>query len=121
MSRVVHFEIPATNPKQIIDFFVRVFDWKFKQFGANDYWIAETGDPKISGINGAIMKRLHPQQPVTNDIQVENIDDAIKKIEANGGKMVVPKTELPSVGWRAFFKDPDGNIHGLWQANAHTK
>ena len=116
MSRVVHFEIPATNPKQMIDFFVRVFNWKFKQFGANDYWIAETGSSNEPGINGAIMKRLHPQQPVTHDIQVDNIDETLKMIESHGGKIVVPKTELPSVGWRAFFKDPDGNIHGLWQA-----
>lgn len=118
MSRVVHFEIPASDPKKMIDFFTRAFDWGFKQFGQNEYWIAETGDQKLPGINGAIMKRLHPQQPITHDIQVDNIDEAIKRIESNGGAMVVPKTELPGVGWRAFFKDPEGNIHGLWQNKA---
>ena len=115
MSRVVHFEIPANDPKKMIDFYVRVFDWHFKQFGQNEYWIAETGDAKEPGINGAMMKKIHPQQPITHDIEVDDIDEAIKKIESNGGKMVVPKTALANVGWRAFFTDPEGNIQGLWQ------
>jgi predicted enzyme related to lactoylglutathione lyase len=46
---------------------------------------------------------------------VDDIDEAIQKITTNGGTLVVPKTELPNVGWRAFFRDPEGNINGLWQ------
>lgn len=116
MSRIVHFEIPANDPKKMIDFFVRVFDWRFKQFGQSEYWIIETGEHEEKGINGAMMKKVHPQQPLTHDIQVDNIDEAIKLIESHGGAMIVPKTELPGVGWRAFFKDPEGNLHGLWQS-----
>lgn len=114
-NRVVHFEIPCDNPEKTIEFFKTVFNWNLQQFGAEQYWIAMTGDEKSPGINGGIMKKLNPGQPIVNSIDVSNIDDAMRKVEAAGGTIVVPKGPIPTVGWLAYFKDPDGNIHGLYQ------
>ncbi len=50
-----------------------------------------------------------------NSIDVLNLDDTVRKIESAGGKIVVPKMPIPAVGWLGYFKDPDGNIHGLYQ------
>jgi uncharacterized protein len=121
MSRVVHFEIPSSDPEKSLKFYQTAFGWTFNQFGEAPYWLATTGDDKQPGINGAIMKRNHPQQPVTNNISVENIDEAIKKVEAAGGKIVVNKTVFPSVGWSAYFMDPDNNIFGLWKEDRNAK
>ncbi len=119
-NRVTHFEIPCEDPEKTMTFFEEVFNWTFQKFGDQDYWLATTGGMS-PGINGAIMKKRHPNQPLTNSISVEDIDEIIDLIERHGGKVVVPKTAIPTVGWMSFFKDPDGNIHGVWQndKNAH--
>lgn len=114
-NKVVHFEIPSDNPEKSISFFQNVFGWQFQKFGNEDYWVVMTGDEKQPGINGGLMKKRDPRQPIVNSILVESVDDHILKIEAAGGKIVVPKMAIPSVGWLAYFTDPDGNIHGIYQ------
>jgi len=120
-NRVTHFEIPCDEPKKTMAFFKEAFDWSFQQFGDNDYWFAITGDESEKGINGAIIKKRDPQQPLVNSISVVNLDEAIEKIEKAGGQIVVPKTAVPEAGWMAFFKDPDGNVHGVWQDDKNAK
>jgi len=114
-NRVVHFEIPCDDPQRTMDFFRQVFGWKFEQFGTEEYWSAITGDDDTAGINGGLMKKRDPQQPVANSIQVFNLERTVDEIEKAGGTIVVPKMPIPGVGWLAYFKDPDGNIHGLYQ------
>ena len=114
-NRVVHFEIPCNEPEKTIDFFKEAFGWKLQQFGTEPYWVVYTGDDKNPGINGGLMKKKDPAQPLVNSIDVVNIDTAMQKIEQAGGVIVVPKMPVPTVGWLAYFKDPDGNIHGVYQ------
>lgn len=120
-NRVVHFEIPCNEPEKTIEFFKTAFGWNFQKFGGEEYWIALSGDAKTPGINGAIMKKKDPNQPIVNSINVANIDESIKNIEKAGGSIVVPKMPIPTVGWLAYFKDPDGNIHGVYQDDPGAK
>jgi uncharacterized protein len=48
-------------------------------------------------------------------IDVDGIDDALKQIEAEGGSTVTPRTAIPGMGAFAYFKDPEGNVMGLWE------
>lgn len=114
-NRVTYFEIPSANPERARQFYEKAFDWDFQQWGAQDYWFAHTGDDEERGINGALMKEAGPQQPVINTITVTNIDDAANKIESAGGKIIKAKKAIPTVGWLAFFTDPDDNIFGILQ------
>jgi predicted enzyme related to lactoylglutathione lyase len=43
-----------------------------------------------------------------------DIEVALKKRVALGGKALSPKTEIPGMGWFAFFADPNGNRLGLF-------
>ena len=61
------------------------------------------------------MKKQAPNQPITNAIDVVNLDQAVIDVEKAGGKIVVAKMPIPTVGWLAYFTDPDGNIHGIHQ------
>src|SRR3989339_1354379 len=110
-NRVVHFEIPCDNPQKVMRFFGDVFGWTFQQFGDMEYWTVITGDEKLPGINGGLMKKQNPGQPVANSIDVVNLDATVRKIESAGGKNVVPKIPNPAVGWLAQFQDPDGKIY----------
>ena len=45
---VVHFEIHATEPQRLIDFYSGLLGWTFTQFGEMPYWSIDTGDGAIS-------------------------------------------------------------------------
>ena len=66
-------------------------------------------------INGGMMQRddVTPAPVIT--IDVDAIDDALKEIEASGGATVTPRTAIPGMGAFAYFKDPEGNVMGLWE------
>ena len=41
---VVHFEIHASEPERLIDFYRELLGWRFTQFGDAPYWSIETGE-----------------------------------------------------------------------------
>ncbi|MFC2098235.1 VOC family protein [Bacteroidota bacterium] len=115
MAKVVHFEIPAEDPKRSVDFFSNVFGWKFNRWGEEDYYLTESGPKDEPGIEGAIMKWNHPDQSIVNTIQVENMELTLKAIEENEGEIVVPVQTIPGIGKHCYFKDPSGYIHGVME------
>ena len=115
MPRVVHFEFPVDNPARAVDFFSKVFGWEFQRWGEEEYYLTTGGPQDQPGIGGAIMKKNDPQHPVTTTIGVDSIDEAIVSIEQNGGVVVVPKQPVGDMGFLAYFRDPEGVIHGLWE------
>ena len=69
------------------------------------------------GINGGLMPRQNATQPFMNYIQVESIEDALAKVDAAGGTIALPKTEIgQGMGWVPAFKDTEGNILGFHQS-----
>ncbi len=41
--------------------------------------------------------------------------DALKQVEAAGGRTLRPRTEIPGMGAFAYFSDPEGNAVGMWE------
>src|SRR5882762_7349395 len=57
MSRVIHFEIPASDPERASAFYKKVFGWKIEKWpGPMEYWMVTTGAEGAPGINGGLMK-----------------------------------------------------------------
>lgn len=54
---------------------------------------------------------------VTNYITVNSTEEYTQKIEQAGGKIIVPITEIPNMGYYEIFLDNEGNMFGLYQAN----
>jgi uncharacterized protein len=125
MGKVVHFEIPADDVARAKDFYGSVFDWQLDtmQMGEGEYTIAmttpidsQTQRPTEPGaINGGMMERSSDTPSPVITIEVEGIDDSLKKIEAGGGSTVTPRTEIPGMGAFAYFTDSEGNVMGLWE------
>ncbi len=114
MSKIIHFEFPAIDVNRAISFYDAAFGWKSTDYtGDAEYWICQCGPQEETGINGAIMARKGEDQPVTTVIRVDSVDDASKAVVAAGGTIVVPKFEIPGLGYKAFFKDTEGNIVGM--------
>ena len=114
MRRVVHFEIGADSPDRAIKFYEEVFGWKIEKWdGPIDYWLVTTGEEGTPGIDGAIKDRTGPQQTVINIIDVPSVEEYIEKTKKAGGEVLMPKTEIPGVGFHAYCKDTEGNIFGI--------
>jgi len=122
MSRVVHFEIHAEDPQRAIHFYATVFGWQFSQWGDQPYWVIVTGPSDQAGINGGLLPRrgqIDGQAVIAYvcTIDVTSLDDTIAAIEANLGTVALPKMAMPGVGWLAYYKDTEGNIFGVMQAD----
>jgi predicted enzyme related to lactoylglutathione lyase len=120
---IVHFEIPADDVARAKAFYEKVFGWTIKQFpmppGGPEYWGVTTRQKGEDGIDGGLMKRNMPGQPFANYVSVKSIEEFQKKIQGNGGVIIMPKQEIGSgMGWIAVFKDTEGNMMGLHQAPA---
>lgn len=116
MSRVIHFELPADDPDRAIAFYEKVFGWKFEKWGGPmEYWLIMTGPEDQPGIDGGLARRIDPSTGTENTIGVDSVDEAVAKIEANGGQVIRPKSAVPGVGWVAYCKDTEGNTFGLME------
>ncbi len=113
MNRVVHFDILTDDPEKLSKFYTEVFGWKFEKWdGPMEYWMIMTGEGP--GIDGG-MGLKEPQSSNANTIGVENLDETLAKVEAQGGIVLAPKGAIPGIGWFALFKDMDDNFFGLMQ------
>jgi predicted enzyme related to lactoylglutathione lyase len=121
LPRVVHFEISSEDPDKAIEFYKNTFGWEFQKWeGPMEYWLIKTGESEEPGIDGGLAKK-GPQNMDVNIIDVDDVDDALNKVVANGGKIVQPKEALPGVGYLAYIQDPDGNIFGLMKDDPNAK
>lgn len=121
MSRVIHFEIGAVDTDKILKFYTDVFGWKVDKWdGEEPYWLITTGAPGKPGINGGVFKSK-AEAVTTNVIDVDNIDEMTAKVETAGGTIVVPKMAVPGIGWAVYFKDVEGNLFGMMQADSEAK
>jgi predicted enzyme related to lactoylglutathione lyase len=126
MSKVVHFEIPVDDPARAKEFYGSAFDWQLddQDVGGGQIYTTVITTPideqsrlptEPGAINGGLMQRTPDTPSPVITIGVDGIDDSLKKIEAGGGSIVQPRTEVPGVGAFAYFKDSEGNVVGLWE------
>jgi uncharacterized protein len=116
-NSIVHFEIPADDVDRAQKFYKQALGWKISDPWKMDYFLVETKKKGEDGINGGLMQRKMPDQPFMNYIAVKSIDAALKKVQAAGGTICMPKTEIGhAMGWIAAFKDTEGNMMGFHQA-----
>lgn len=132
MNPVVHFEIPAEDRKRIADFYSKAFGWKTQMLGPDmgEYVVVTTTEvdektqrPKEPGaINGGFFKKTKPDQYPSIVIAVDDIYEAMKNVEAAGGKALGGQTpgkpdDIPGVGLYSAIIDTEGNRVGILQPN----
>jgi predicted enzyme related to lactoylglutathione lyase len=127
MARPMHFEIQASNPQALIDFYSAMFGWSFNKWEGGEYWLIQTGSDNEPGINGGLLPRRGPPPEAMAavnafvvTVDVDDLDALLAKVgSAGAGALVcVPKMAVPGIGWLAYVKDPDGNMFGMMQADA---
>jgi hypothetical protein len=111
MSTIVHFELAYENRDRIKAFYDKAFDWKYETDPTYNYDLVYTKeDPEGFGINGGLQGENEYKQKVILTIDVSDINMTLAKIEENGGTVLSPIMDMPSIGKILYFKDPEGNI-----------
>jgi len=119
MPRVIRFELVASDSRRAMEFYRDIFNWEFDEREHHgEYWPIRTGDDAEQGINGVLIRRTESRESAAILIGVTNLDESIGKVEANGGRIVLPKLRVPGVGYLAYGMDTEGNTFGMVQADA---
>ena len=123
MPTVCHFEIPAEDIERAKKFYSELFGWDIQKFEKHpNYWIFKTTHINgRSGITGAIERKRDENHSITCNICVDCIDEYIKKVKELGGRIVVPKSAVPGVGYYAYCVDTEGNQFVLWETDVNAE
>ena len=126
MAHVAHFSINADDVARARRFYSKVFGWKFEPWGPPNFYMINQEEKEKPVILGSLQKRreLIPGQKMIGyecSLSVASIDDTIAAIEAQKGKIVMPKAIIAGVGTLIFFEDTEGNVAGAMQYDPNAK
>jgi predicted enzyme related to lactoylglutathione lyase len=114
-GKICYIEIPATDIARSAEFYEKVFGWHIRQRGdgstAFDDGVGEVSGTWVLGRPPATMPGLLIY------VMVDSVAATIELVVANGGEIVQPVgADAPEV--TARFRDPGGNVLGLYQQPA---
>jgi len=124
---VVHFEMPYKDAGRVSKFYKDAFGWGMNDAGAamGGYVVAvtaDTDDNRMVKTPGTINGGFYPLKdaPKSNApsvvISVADLDEAIKNVEAAGGKLLGKPQDIPGIGMWVSFEDSEGNRVSILQA-----
>jgi uncharacterized protein len=119
-NNVKHFSINADDVPRARKFYEKALGWRFEPWGPPNFFLIKTGTGEDLGVEGSLQGRREivagkPMFGFECTLGVANIDETIASVEANGGKIVMPKFYIPTVGTLIFFEDTEGNVIGAMQ------
>ena len=119
-NHLARFSIHADDVPRAKKFYEDAFGWSFEPWGPPNFYVIETGQTPIPPAGGLLQGRHEtvPGVKMTGfecTIGVDQIDEAMRKIEAAGGKLVVPKFQIPTVGTGAYYQDTEGNVFAVME------
>jgi predicted enzyme related to lactoylglutathione lyase len=111
-GRLSYVQIPALDVRVSAAFYEKVFGWNVRGDGTEHLGFTDaTGDM----IGAWVTSRDPSREPgVLLYIYVHGIDNALEQVTASDGEIVeapYPEGDL----WVATFRDPAGNVIGVWQ------
>ena len=113
-GKICYVEMPATDVQRSAEFYRKVFGWRIRQRG--DGSIAF--DDGVGQVSGTWVTGRSPATPgILIYIMVDSVTATIAAVKANGGEIVQPVgADAPEI--TARFRDPGGNVVGLYQQPA---
>ena len=118
-ATVSHFEIPAHDPERAARFYREVFGWSIEPLPWEHPYYKVRGSTRggREGIDGGITEARGLDHPLLMiHIEGEELEAVLDRIAAAGGRTDLPATPVGSMGAWARFRDPEGNLLGLWSA-----
>jgi predicted enzyme related to lactoylglutathione lyase len=122
MDKVVHFEVPYDDADRAHTFYREAFGWQLQTMPQMGYTMVTTtptddsGRPgEAGGINGGMLAKQGPITGPVITIGVEDLDDALARVEKLGGSVTIGRQPVGDMGFSAYVTDTEGNLIGLWQ------
>ncbi len=121
-NALAHFSINANNVDRARAFYEGVFGWTFSAWGPPGFY-------QIQGC-GSVMGALQGRRELTPGVRtngfectigVPSIDAVEKAVKTGGGKVLLERSVIVGVGTLMFFEDPEGNVFGAMQYDAHAE
>ena len=111
-GKICYLELPATDIKRSADFYGKVFGWTIRRRGNG----STAFDDSVGEVSGTwVLGRPPASEPgLLTYIMVDSVAATLEAIVANGGQVVQPiGADAPEI--TARFRDPGGNVIGLYQ------
>jgi predicted enzyme related to lactoylglutathione lyase len=111
-GKICYIEMPATDISRSAEFYKRVFGWNIRQRGGGNTAFDDTTG-EVSGT--WVLGRPPASAPgLLLYVMVDSVPATLDLIVANGGEVVQPiGADAPEI--TARFRDPGGNVIGLYQ------
>jgi predicted enzyme related to lactoylglutathione lyase len=107
---IVHWEIQSQTPDKLHSFYAEALGWSVDANNPMNYGMVSSKGK--GGINGGIGGANGKGSRVTVYAAVPSIETMLERIEALGGRTVMPRTDVGPV-IMALYTDPEGNVMGL--------
>jgi len=114
------FEIPASDLARATKFYEAIFNLKLNVLDLANVKMRMFPIEDMMGVGGAIVDSGGFHKPSMTDGPLiylngnPDVQNVLDKVEAAGGKIMMPKTEIsPEYGYMAVFIDTEGNRIGL--------
>jgi predicted enzyme related to lactoylglutathione lyase len=113
-GKVSYMQIPAADVDVSAEFYAQVFGWSVRPDTNPTHrsFTDATGEMIGAWVTGRAISR---EAGVLPFIYVTRIDDTLREVEQAGGATVTPVYAEGEL-WVATFRDPAGNVMGVWQA-----
>ncbi len=111
-GKICYVEIPASNVRRSADFYAKVFGWRLRQRGDGHVAFDDaTGQVSGTWVTG---RRAFGEPGLLFYVMVDSVEAAVDAVVAAGGEIVRPiGADAPEL--TARFRDPGGNVIGLYQ------
>lgn len=112
-GHVSYLEIPAVDAEKSAAFYEAVFGWAVHR--------RDSGRISFDDRSGTLIGAWETSRAASREpgllpyIYVDGIDRVVERIVAGGGQVVKPPYPEGDL-WVATFRDPGGNLMGIWQA-----
>jgi predicted enzyme related to lactoylglutathione lyase len=114
-GKICYIEMPATDIAHSSDFYKKVFGWNVRKRGDGSIAFDDTTG-EVSG-TGVLGRPPSAKPGLLFYIMVDSVAATVDAVVVNGGEIVQPVgVDAPEI--TARFRDPGGNVIGLYQQPA---
>jgi len=108
-------ELMTTDPEKAAAFYGELFGWQLDAMpmggdpASGVYRVAKVGEVAVGGM--AACPQGAPMPPAWSCyVTVDDVDATVEKVKALGGTVLLPGTDIPTVGRMATIRDPQGAV-----------
>jgi predicted enzyme related to lactoylglutathione lyase len=112
-GKICYIEIPTNDVDKSAAFYTEAFGWQVRTRG--------DGERAFDDATGAVSGTWVKNRPIMRDpgmvtyVMVDSISETSRKIAERGGEIVTGETPIGGGASFALFRDPAGNVLGLYQ------